>query len=458
MKKIVITLPYSYNYRNIVLTGVLEKLLLKKNIIYLFLPHALLREKKIKELSKKYREQLFVEELIRPKSRSVANILFNLTAAVMFKIQNTYSYRIKKEFFKRSDKKKYFKFVFFNKFFPNTNNFMKFLIKLFKLSLNNKKLEKKLDEINPDVFFFTLNNKVNEYYYLAYAEKKNISTISLVHSWDVITTKGAFILSTDKVLVWNDVNKREYEFFVDSFLDKKCELIKVGIPQFDIYYDELKKIKNVEKIKKELGVPLDKEIIVYTSSVKYLFPEEKLFIKKIIEDFEKEEFKNKYLYIRLHPQEGKEIYSDIPKIGKNYRLHIPEKRDEKIEDGVIFTEDTLKNLYKDLTIAGLVINLASSITLDATAVEKKVINIAFDYVDRKNKDFSISVERYYYTDHMSKIIDTGEIEVIESYDELSKYIKDYSLKKEDYAKSLRKNYMHNFGGSVEKIIKEILNS
>lgn len=455
-KRILITLPYSYSYRNIVLTGVLEKLLSEKVEVLVVLPTELAIETPIKELVRKFPCKLKVQELIRPRPYSLANLLFTVSSALMQNIQSTYSYRIKQENSKFGDFKPYFKLFLLPSILPKSKKVFGLTKRLLLKVLYNKRVETELKNFRPDVIFTTLNHRVNEYFYLGFAHRYSIENISLVHSWDVITTKGSFVLSADRVLVWNKINELEYKYLVNGIFGINSKVEKVGIPQFDIYREQLQKVSE-EEVKRDLEIPLNLEVVCYTTAVKQLYPLEKQIIKKLIQDFEKGCFPGKFLYVRLHPQESSSGYHDIKPRGKSYILSIPDEGSSNLEDKVKFNSNTLLNLFNELYVADIIVNMASSINLDAAALDKKVVNLSFDKPDGPNNDLYRSVERYYHTDHFSKVIISSKSNLVFSYDELFDVLKQ---KTEDYTQSnkmFKENYIYDFGNAAKNIVDKIIN-
>ncbi|MCG9597827.1 CDP-glycerol glycerophosphotransferase family protein [Vibrio sp. Isolate25] len=454
-KNILITLPYSYSYRNIVLTGVLEQLLERGCKVMVVLPKELCNEPPILTLMDRFPLQLRVSELIRPSAYTISNVLFLLCASLMQKAQGTYSYKIKQRNSKYLGWKSFFKLRLLPIFLPKNKRVFLFLRWLLIKSLYNENVLNTIKEFGPDVIFSTLNNKVNEYYYLAFGYENNINTVSLVHSWDVITTKGSFVLPTDSVLVWNKINELEYKFFVDSFFNSNSSVYKVGIPQFDVYKEHVNKT-SLLSVKEKLGIPIDKQVVVYTTAVERLYPNEKLIVEKLMNDFERGRFPGKFLYVRLHPQESSSLYKNLPRNGNSFKLNIPEHNLAQIEDSVKFNSDTLLKLFDDLFVADVVVNMASSITLDSSALNKPVINLAFDHINKPNESFYQSVERFYYTDHFSKIIGAHQSSVASSYSDLCDYIDNISEQCSQSTKTLRDAYIFDFGNGVNNIVSRII--
>ncbi len=452
MKKVVITATYSFSYRNIVFTGVLDELLSSGATVHIFLPEVIFNSQHFKSLEEKYEGKLVGYVISEPKKRGGTHILFILLSSWMLKLQNTYTYRIKMANLFEVDKIAYLKFGGIAALLPNSKRVFNFFRRKFlKIMAQNKDVDSVLSKINPDVMFFLLNNKLNEYHYISYANRRNVPTISLIHSWDVITTKGHFLYSTDTVMCWNYVNQYEYEQLVDGILNSRSKLEIVGVPQFDIY-DEPN--PQIEKEKLELGVPLNKKIVLYTTTVDRLFPNEDVLIKRLIDWVST---KNDYfLYIRIHPQAKLDEFVSITTSSLYHLIIRPEKVSSTVDDGVQFSPDTLLRLKRDILISDVVVNLASSISLDASVLGRPVINICFDIDDIQKSN--LSVKRFYRTDHFSKLISLGQIGVAYTFEGLVSSIVESTAANNsiDVAVNTVKQVYSPFCGASSTIVSKVV--
>ena len=125
----------------------------------------------------------------------------------------------------------------------------------------------------------------------------------------------------------------------------------------------------------------------------------------------------------------------------NYRMHDPMFINE--------LRDTM--FYSDVTI-----NTCSSTSLDAVAMDRPVINIAFDL---EKKDYLKSCKRYYDFEHFQPILKTCATKLASSFDELInlifRYIKDPGLESEE-RKQLRNIMCYEVDGLSSKRIADAI--
>ncbi len=68
----------------------------------------------------------------------------------------------------------------------------------------------------------------------------------------------------------------------------------------------------------------------------------------------------------------------------------------------------------------VVVNIASTITIDAAAFDTPTVNVAFDGYEKK--PYNLSCKRYYDYEHYKRIVDTGGIKISDTIDELIVHI------------------------------------
>ena len=109
---------------------------------------------------------------------------------------------------------------------------------------------------------------------------------------------------------------------------------------------------------------------------------------------------------------------------KNVCFQIPGAEDGDGSNERVAAKEFLEDLSDTLYYSDVTINTASTMSLDAIAHDKPVINIAFDMVD---KPYFKSVERYYEFVHYQPIIDSNATSIAKNKIELYEYLESYIL-------------------------------
>lgn len=125
-------------------------------------------------------------------------------------------------------------------------------------------LVRQLRRIQPDVVFvspmiYPLSREIDA---IRAAHKAGIAAVGLVLSWDNLSSKGSFHVLPDRLLVWNDIQRREAAWYhgVDS------EMVEVvGAPTFDyLFSDELRRDRAV--VLRDWGLAPNRRYVLYAVS------------------------------------------------------------------------------------------------------------------------------------------------------------------------------------------------
>ena len=233
----------------------------------------------------------------------------------------------------------------------------------------------KLKSLNPDVILVTNPFWLYETAIAVEAKKLNIKIVSLVPSWDNITTKSRMTFQSDAFIVWSNLRTLELNQYYPY--SKSLPIFEMGTPQYEVlfkqdYYSPRSTFADA------LGLNPNKKIVVYATGSPHFLKTEYDGAALFAELFKKApEFKDAQLLIRPHPNKD-----------NNELLHLNDP------DNGVFVQFTpqhgLATNQRDMDEADIkvwvntfrhtdvVINLSSTVTLDAMAVGKPVININFD--------------------------------------------------------------------------------
>jgi len=328
-------------------------------------------------------------------------------------------------------------------------NFFKHALSFFYRPLNE--IESQFLQHKPDLVFSTHLVAKHEFDYLMSARKNKVPTIGMVKSFDNLTGKGFLPYETDYTILWNDIMQKE---IVDIYKYDERKTVVTGVPQFDIYKEkpEISRQAFLDKY----NLSSNKKIILFATNHHTISPDDQKNIDYIAS---KLKILNAQMIVRLHPTDNLERYNglnfnnvcfQVPGIGEGQGSHERVAYQEFLAD----IRDTL--YFSDVTI-----NTASTMTLDASALDKPVINIAYDW---EHKPYYQSVRRYYDFLHYEPIIKSNGTSLAKSIDDLYHLIDSY-LKNPDIKKMERKNLVGsmlagnkgNAAISVSNAVLEVLN-
>lgn len=262
--------------------------------------------------------------------------------------------------------------------------FEKFLRFLILRNSKNAAINNLLKECNPDYIVVSNPFWVEEPLVALEAIKLKIPVISIVPSWDNITTKSRIIYPSNAYGVWSAVRVKELQKYYPE--SNKKPLFTYGTPQYDIFtnpefinskadfYSKYSLNQSLPIILFTLGSPLfiTSEIIVCLE-----------FCKKALE---KELLHHYQILIRPHPIKD---FSEFLPLFNEIDSRIKIQTDVQTSSKVKFrfqNKDMITNWVSSFYYSEIVIATSSTTILDASMMNKKHINIAANLTEDKTLD------------------------------------------------------------------------
>jgi len=183
---------------------------------------------------------------------------------------------------------------------------------------------------------------------------------------------------------------------IDIYQYDKSKVHISGVPQFDEY----KKKPSISKYEFLGNMKLlsSKKTILFATNHENISPDDPKIISYIDRFLDQ---LNAQLIVRLHQMDSMERYRDI--ISENIIFQVPGIDEGKLSDQRVAYYDFIKDLRDTIYFSDVTINTASTMSLDAIALNRPVINICFDIEERP---YYNSVKRFYDFVHYQPIVDT----------------------------------------------------
>jgi hypothetical protein len=265
-----------------------------------------------------------------------------------------------------------------------------------------------------DILFVTSTDTKEDQILMYMAKKNKVPVVSLVHSWDNLPARGFLPTVPDRLLVWNGIMK-EQAMDLHDIPSEKIDI--VGIPQYQKYLEILSEF--------EICKHEEKLSILYTCSAIRVFPDEEEFIDTLLGRLSL--IKGAELVIRLHPEERKKLYLFKYRKYKNIRISNPDNSFRAVETSTESMSDRgIVEFLSLINCSDVVINLASTITLDAILCDTPVICPMFNISLEANS--WNSALKWYDSSHFSKIKESGAVYLPKDMDELMQNIESAILR------------------------------
>jgi hypothetical protein len=277
------------------------------------------------------------------------------------------------------------------------------------------------ERYKPDLLFAPNMFSPLDFRMLRAAHRRGVPTVTTAKSWDVLTTKAFTRVRADKLLVFNEFNRNEAITPGDY---DESRVVVTGFPQFDSYANPPKEDRRAHFFD-SLKLDPTKRLILMGIPGDWLTPYTHEILTELDRRIEEGAFKEPVqILARLHPKypDSSEKYAYRHVILERPGTHLAQKREFSIDMGVgntyawTFTDHDIEHLKESLYFSDVVVNTASTITLDAAALDKPVILIAYDG-DHKLPPLE-SIALVYERDHFKHVVDTKAAPLVTSNDEL----------------------------------------
>lgn len=312
---------------------------------------------------------------------------------------------------------------------------------------------KLIKERKPDLVFASSIVDETEVALLKAAKKEGVYTVAMPKSWDN-PSKRYFRVKPDKLVVWSPFMHEQVQKLQDYQSD---EIAVIGIPQFDYYIDKSRLVSR-EEFCKTLGLDPSRRILLYGSEGS-VTPDDPRVVE-IVRDMIKNKELIKDCQVLVRPHYGyrndelkfKEYFND----NKDVIVDLNFKK-TKFSDNWDYSRAQMDHFLNSLYHCDVLMNVASTLTIDATAVNKPVILIWFDGYEKK--DYRHSVARLYEDDYLVDLISFNSVISAHSVDELRDAINKF-LSNPTYLdnkrQQLRDYFCYKMDGQAGKRLFELL--
>ena len=252
------------------------------------------------------------------------------------------------------------------------------------------------------------------------ARRRSIPAAAVDLSWDNLTNKFFPARQVERLVLWNS-----------SMRDEACSLhgyrrdrvTVAGPPQFDSYFRGPRSSR--EDFCARTGLNPARRILTLATIPSSKFPHHEFVIDRLIEAIATGAIREPAeLLVRLHPRDDArhyEKYAARPHVvvEKPFRKSATRSGDGMDID---FMAENTRQLADTLHHSDVVLNVASTIAIEAAIFDTPVINIGFDGQPGTNRAL---MEWHYGSTHFQKVVRSGAVRIAQSERELVDLINMY---------------------------------
>ncbi len=253
------------------------------------------------------------------------------------------------------------------------------------------------------------------------AVRRRVRALAIDPSWDNFTNKLLPVRRVDRLLVWNDLMKQQA---VDLHGYTPAEVRIAGTPQWDLYFRD-GTITSREAYFRQIGADPSCKLITVTTTPRELYPHHDHVLRVLMRAMASGVWREPaQLLVRLHPRDELGVYAEFEG-APHVMIEKPFRSTVKAGDGlaVDITAENQRHLANTMRHSDVVVNVASTLAIEAAIFDTPVVNVAFD--GETPSDWVRSARRYYSFTHYTNITRHGAVRVAGTPEQLIEHVGRY---------------------------------
>jgi hypothetical protein len=255
---------------------------------------------------------------------------------------------------------------------------------------------------------------------VAVAKNLGIPTLALIPSWDNLSTKNRMTFKYDGYLVWSEQAKQELHHFYPY--TRQAPVFVVGAAQFDLFFQERFQ-QSREIFCAEQGLRPDLPIILYAISSPNVFREHHgayYLAQRIAQG----ELGDVQMIVRPNPIHD---YVELRELSRKFFPRVIVQQTS--EDGLALTarsqnERHITEWVNTFRHANVVVNLSSTVAIDAAIFDRPVVNLDYDPEPGQPRQALVKDVNHFWT-HFKPIAESGGVWLVNDPQEMVEAIKTY---------------------------------
>ncbi len=255
----------------------------------------------------------------------------------------------------------------------------------------------------------------------AHAMRKGIPVLAMIPSWDNVTTKNRLIFQPDGFVVWSEQTRHELlAVYPDSF-DKP--VFVTGAAQFDVFRQSRFE-ESREVFCRRHGLRPELPVVVYALGSPHFIRGEHFGALNLAQRIHRGDLGDIQMLVRPHPnKDNAELIAQFAQFSPavvvqqvarpGTKLNERSQREAEILDWT----STFRN-------ADVVVNLSSTVTVDAALFDKPVVNLNYDPSPMKTQEDLIKDVNSIWS-HWRPIAESGGVTLVNSDEELVTAVKEH---------------------------------
>jgi hypothetical protein len=252
------------------------------------------------------------------------------------------------------------------------------------------------------------------------AARRGVRSMALDPSWDNFTNKLLPVRRVNRLIVWNDLMKQQA---IDLHGYRPDEVRVAGAPQWDVYFRSAGAVR--EAFFARIGADPSRRLITLSTTPRELYSHHDHVLRVLVRAMAAGSWPKVQVLVRLHPRDDLSAYAAFQNL-PNVLIEKPFRATRAVSgDGLAIdvTAENQQHLADTMRHSDVVVNVASTLAVEAAIVDTPVVNISFD--GEQPSEWVRSARRYYRFTHYTNVTRHGAVRVAETPEQLVTYIGRY---------------------------------
>ena len=252
------------------------------------------------------------------------------------------------------------------------------------------------------------------------AKRRGVRSMAIDPSWDNFTNKLMPVRRVNRLVVWNDLMKSQA---VDLHGYQADEVRVAGVPQWDRYFSRGATADRATFFRR-IGADPSRRLVTLTTTPQELYSHHDHVLRVMAGALRGGEWPAAQILVRLHPRDDRSKYTQFEGAA-GIIIEKPFRDTVRAGDGlsVDVTVDSQQHLADTLHHSDVIVNVASTIAIEAAIFDTPVVHVAFD--GEVEQEFARSARRYYNFTHYANITRHKAVKVAWSPNELVEHVRAY---------------------------------
>jgi len=288
------------------------------------------------------------------------------------------------------------------------------------------------------------------------AARRRVWSTAIDASWDNFTNKLLPVRRVNRLVVWNELMKQQA---IELHGYDADQIVMTGTPQWDRYFREHVTVSRDAFFRRIGGDPA-RRLLTVTTTPRELYPHHDHVLRVLLDAIRNRRIAAAaQVLVRLHPRDDLSHYRAFEEMTEII-LEKPFRQTVRAADGlaVDVTADSQQHLADTLQHSDVIVNVASTIAVEAAIFNTPVVNVAFD--GEAESDYVHSARRYYDFTHYVNVTRHRAVRVASTPDELvidvNRYLTDPSLDSEGRRRVVSEQCQFVDGRAAERIADAVL--